>query len=479
MIFTIPLFLWFNIKMFKKTNLPHLFLFFLFLAILPYCYLSFFSQPIAEDFGFASYFQQSNFFELLENSYYKMNGRYIANILMYLNPISFNNYLGYKLVPFLMIVLMMIGSILMMKEIFYFLPKMKKLIMAMMLCLLYFQNMPIISEGLYWYTAAVIYQGGIICSVFYITLFIKLIRNKNKNTLIGKTILTGLLFITCGFNEVLTLLICFSLLIATIIVFLNKNDERKGVLLQFIFSIIFASLMVFSPGNIVREAMYQNNNNIPHSVFFSLLQIIRFSFFWIFSLALISASIIYLSIHQQWKERSGWLKNSFYLNKWISLIMLFTIIFICVFPAYWATGILGQHRTLNVAYFFFLMMWFINLSVWFNAVSWIKKVSLPKKLIKGVSLLFILGILFMGNGYNALEDIFSGTAQEFNTQLNKRHEILLSATKTNPQKIILLSTVKPKTLFIIEISKDPKFWTNQGYNTFFRLDSTEIYIERN
>ncbi|OFY93648.1 MAG: hypothetical protein A3K10_12565 [Bacteroidetes bacterium RIFCSPLOWO2_12_FULL_31_6] len=478
MIFTIALFLWFIKKMFKKINLPHLFLFFLFLAILPYCYLSFFCQPIAEDFGFASYYQQSNFFELLKNSYCKMNGRYIANILMYLNPISFNNYLGYKLVPFLMIVLMVIGNILMVKEVFYFLPKIKQLIMAMMLSLLYFQNMPIISEGLYWYTAAVIYQGGIICSVFYITLFIKLIRNKNKNTLIGKTILTGLLFITCGFNEVLTLLICFSLLIATIIVFLNKNDKRKGVLLQFIFSIIFASLMVFSPGNIVREAMYQNNNNISHSFFFSLLQIIRFSFYWIFSLALISASIIYLSIHQQWKERSLWLKNSFYLNKWVSLLMLFTIIFICVFPAYWATGILGQHRTLNVAYFFFLMMWFINLSVWFNAVSWIKKVNLSKKLINGVSLLFILGILFMGNGYHALIDIFSGSAQEFNTQLNKRHETLLNATKTNPKKIIFPPTVKPKTLFVIEISKDSKFWTNRGYNTFFQLDSIDIYVDK-
>ena len=464
--------------MFKKTNLPHLFLFFLFLAILPYCYLSFFSQPIAEDFGFSSYYQQSNFFELIVNSYYKMNGRYIANILMYLNPISFNNYLGYKLVPFLMIILMMIGNILIIKEVFYFLPKIKQLIMAMMLSLLYFQNMPIISEGLYWYTAAVIYQGGIICSVFYISLFIKLIRNKNKNTLIGKTILTGLLFITCGFNEVLTLLICFSLLIATIIVFLNKNDERKGVLLQFIFSIIFASLMVFSPGNIVREAMYQNNNNIPYSVFFSLLQIIRFSFFWIFSLALIFASIIYLPIHQQWKEQSIWIKNSFYLNRWVSIFILFAIIFICVFPAYWATGILGQHRTLNVAYFFFLMMRFINLSVWFNTLSRIKTINLSKKLINSLAFLFLVGILFMGNGYYALVDIFSGKAQEYKTQLDKRNATLLTAAKTKPQKIILPPiTARPKTLFVIEISKDPKFWTNQGYNTYFRLDSTEINIE--
>ncbi len=479
MIFTIPLFLWFNIKMFKKTNLPHLFLFFLFLAILPYCYLSFFSQPIAEDFGFASYFQQSNFFELIVNSYYKMNGRYIANILMYLNPISFSNYMGYKLVPFLMIILMMIGNILIIKEVFYFLPKIKQLIMAMMLSLLYFQNMPIISEGLYWYTAAVIYQGGIICSLFYIALFIKIIGTRNKNTFIRKIILIVLLFIVCGFNEVLTLLICFLLLITTVIAYVNNKVEKREVFIQFLFSLLFSSILIFSPGNFVREAMYQNNNNISNSIFFTGLQIIRFSFFWIFSLALISASIIYLSIHQQWKERSIWVKNSFYLNRWISIFILFAIIFICVFPAYWATGILGQHRTLNVAYFFFLMMWFINLSVWFNAVSWIKKVSLPKKLIKGVSLLFILGILFMGNGYHALKDIFSGTAQEFNTQLNKRHEILLNATKTIPQKIILSPTVKPKTLFVIEISKDPKFWTNQGYNTFFGLDSTEIYIERN
>ena len=464
--------------MFKNIKSSYFFLFFLFLATLPYCYLSFFAQPIADDFIFANYFQENNFYELLNVSYFKINGRYISNILIYLNPISFSNILGYKLVPFLMIILLMIGNNLLVKKIFYFLSNTSQLIISLMLSLLFLQNMPIISEGLYWYTGAIIYLGGIICAVFYIAFFIKIITDRNKKGLFGKILLSSLLFCVCGFNEVLMLIIVFFLFLATIISYLNQKEETKEIFIQFLFSLLFAGILIFSPGNFSREATYVNNNNFSYSFEYSLLQIVRFTAFWVFSLALISASILYYPIHQKWKEKSLWLSNSFYLKPWVSVTILFSIIFICVFPAYWATGILGQHRTLNVAYFFFLLMWFINLSIWFNYYKKLDKIILSKKIINVLSILFLVGIMFMGNGYNALSDIFYGKAQLFNNQLNKRNEILFNAMKNPPPKIILSPiTAKPKTLFVLEISEDSKFWTNQAYNSFFRLDSTEIYVE--
>ena len=456
-------------------NKTYLFFGLLVLAIFPYCYLSFFAQPIAEDFGFAHYYQKSEFLALLKSSYLKMNGRYIANVLMYLNPLSFNCFLAYQFIPLLLLCLTLLGNLFLINQTFPFLPLIKRRMIAFSFTLLFLYNLPIISEGLYWYTAAVIYQGGIICTLFYMATFIKTIGKKNQP--LEKIILTILLFLLCGFNEVLTLLVVFFLLVITIIAFIYRREERKAILWQFIFSLLFASILIFSPGNIVREGMYQNNNNLFYSLIYSSLQVIRFSFIWIFSLGLIASSILYSLLHEEWKKHSVWVNNSFCLNRWIALGLLLCTIFICVFPAYWATGILGQHRTLNVAYLFFLIMWFINLSVWLNHFKDSVKTELILRHRNKIATLFLLGVLFTGNGYYALIDIFSGDAQEFNAQLNQRHAILKEVKKDRPPAVVLAPlTARPKTLFVTEISIDPKFWTNQGYNTYFGLGDTKIYV---
>ncbi len=465
-------------KRIKKIKISYAFIFFLIVLIIPYCYLSFFTQPNAEDFGLSFKYQQSDFIQLLKTSYLNRNGRYIANILMYLNPISFHNYLGYKLIPLLMITLIVIGNILLVRALFWFLSKSVQIIIALILSLLYLHNMPIISEGLYWYTGAVIYNGGIICSLFYMVVFVKLMRNRNKPNRINSFILTLLLFLSCGFNEVLSLLIPYLLFIITIIYFKSKNEFKKVVLGQLIFSILFSSILIFSPGNVLREAMYSNNNIFTSSFYYSLLQTVRFSSEWLLiSIALIPASILYYPIHQKWKEHSLWVKNSFYLNKWISVLILFSIIFICVFPPYWSTGILGQHRTLNVACFFFIIMWFINLSVWINATKKTNALNFSSKLLYIVGSLLIVSFIISGNGYHAVVDIFSGDAQRYDAQLNERFEKLMNA-KRQKNKTILIPTLKnkSKSLFVLDISKDPKYWTNQSYNLYFRLDSNETFI---
>jgi len=460
----------------RLKNKTYFFFLLLIVAIFPYCYLSFFAQPISDDFCFAHYYQKNSFLELLKKSYLEMNGRYIANILMYLNPISFNYFFAYKLVPLLMISLTLIGSLLLVNQLFYFLSSLNRRIIALVFTLLFLYNLPVISEGLYWYTAAVIYQGGIICTIFYISIFIKLVRRKNNFT--DQIVLTSLLFLVCGFNEVLTLLTVFFLFTITTIAFINKKEERQAIFWQFAFSLLFASILIFSPGNTEREGIYVNNNNLMSSFVFSLLQVIRFTFSWTFSLGLILASIFYPLLHEEWKKHSIWVTHSFYLNRWVSLALLVGITFICVFPVYWATGILGQHRTLNVAYFFFLIMWFINLSIWLNHFKNCVNIKITELYRNKIAILLLLSILFTGNGYYALIDIFSGDAQEFSEQLNQRHKLLKNATKTHTPTVTFTSLrARPKTLFVTEVSTDPKHWTNRGYNTYFKLnpDSTSIY----
>ncbi|MBL4592419.1 MAG: hypothetical protein JKX68_01225 [Flavobacteriales bacterium] len=333
--------------------------------------------------------------------------------------------------------------------------------------------MPIISEGIYWFTGSVIYTLGLIFSLFYTALLINVIRENKKG--IYSLFLVVLLFFVCGFNEVLTLLMVFFLAVASYIFYKKNLLGKKIVGIQFLLSVLFAAAVVLSPGNELRGEVYPDAHNFPYSFLYSIMQVGRFSFLWIGSIPLIAASLIYFQINKKMREENNLFQNSFYLNRWSSFLILFAIIFICVFPPYWATGILGQHRTLNIAYLFFIIMWFINLTVWYNYYQSKLRFGLTTRITKALSVFLLIGFFLTGNGYNSLSDIFSGSAHRYNKQLTERFEKL---KQTNKKQITLSPLTKnPKCLFVADITNNPKDWTTIGYIQYFRLQETDIYIE--
>jgi hypothetical protein len=448
-------------------------LFFLLLAILPYCYLSFFANPSADDFSLSGQAQQNDFFHLMYHNYFFWNGRYISNIFIYLNPIRFGSFIIYKSVPFLMIGLLVLVNFSLVKQILN--EGRNNLIFSLVLTLLYLHNMPIISEGIYWFTGSVIYLLGIIILLFYLSVLIKTVRGDAKWNVF---FLCLLLFLACGFNEVLTLLIVFLLGVVAYVFYKNNLPKKRLIGFQFLFSIAFASIMIFSPGNSFRQEFYENTHNFFHSFLYSFLQTGRFSFTWITSIPLISASFLYFSINKKMTEKAKLFQRSFYLSRWMSVSLLFLIIFICVFPPYWATGVLGQHRTLNVAYLFFLIIWFINLTVWYNYYQKKLAFSLTKNIERILFGFLVVGLLITSNGYGALSDVFSGSAKDYNDQMNSRYK-KLKMSKRERNKTIIFSPIQdpPKCLFVSDITDNEKDWTNQAYNLYFRLDSTKIFLK--
>lgn len=461
-----------------KFNKNHILLFGLILLLLPYCYLCFFSNPSADDFSLAAQAQQNDFFDIILREYKVRNGRYISSPISFLNPIAFNSYLGYKVVPLLLILFIWLGSFFLLSQLLVKKGIHYKVIGALLFVLLFFHNMPIISEGIYWYTGSVIYSLGAICSLLYCAVFIRVVRLSKDGVWLG--FLTFLLLISCGFNEVLTLLIVFLLGMISI-VFYQKNLKCKRIVLyQFLLSIVFASILILAPGNAVRGSSYPDAHQFLHSFGYSILQVVRFAFLWVVSVPLIASSVLYFWINKKLVSENDLFGNSFYLNRGVSLFLLFSIVFICVFPAYWATGILGQHRTLNIAYFFFLMMWFVNLTVWLNYYKRNFTLKLSGRQKTGVLLILVFGLCFTGNGYNALHDIFSGSAKAFDVQHVKRFEKLSESHSDGRRELILDPiTFKPKCLFTYDITNNPRDWKNYGYNLYFKLGDVDVVLEDN
>ena len=91
----------------------------------------------------------------------------------------------------------------------------------------------------------------------------------------------------------------------------------------------------------------------------------------------------------------------------------------------------------------------------------------------------LIGILFTANGFSSLKDVFLGDAKGYNEQLSKRFEVLKNNTQRITTQAIRLEPLmfQPKCLFSSDITDNPKDWTNQAYNLYFRKDSTEIYLK--
>jgi hypothetical protein len=440
--------------------------------------LSFFVQPIADDFVFAHQFQNNNYFELIKQTYFGWSGRYFSNALIYLNPISFDSFTGYKLFPIFLFLFTAFVFQFFIKTIFREFSFRFSAIISLSVFLIYLAITPNIAEQLYWFTGSIIYHVGLLITLLYFSLLCNILRRKSSINYLKVAGISILLFIASGFNEIQSAILLLLLLIITFLYYKNNLRNKRVVIIQLLFISIFVSIMLLSPGNESRLGSYPDRHQFVHSLTYSLAQVVRFSGLWIFSPALVFGTALYLAFYNKIKK-SSFINSLNYMNKWASLILLFLVVFVAVFPPYWATGILGQHRTVNVACFFFIVVWFFNLSIWLNAYGGLEKLASRFKPFQSVlAILFFLSITCFGNGQQTIIDLYSGDANHYNLELEKRHMQLLGLNSSSNDTIYFEPIVdKPKSIFVLDISYDPNYWTNQAYNVYFEVTNPVVLKE--
>ena len=132
-------------------------------------------------------------------------------------------------------------------------------------------------------------------------------------------------------------------------------------------------------------------------------------------------------------------QRSFHLAPFWTSLLLVGVIFICVLPAYWSTGILGQHRTLNVAYILFIPLWFINLMAWADTAMGRRAEQNAQRhlgLRWPFLLVFLVLLWTMRNGGHATTDLVTGRAERFDRQLQQRYDLLEHARSTGEEPIL-------------------------------------------
>ena len=421
----------------------------LILLLIPFVYLLLFTHPIADDLAFGHQAKTTDLFTQLRSTYLNWNGRYSGNFFIQLFPISIDNLLFYRLILFVSFSLFIISFYTFIKSIFI---KTKAVILwsiTLLGVLAYLSIIPTLAEGFYWYTSVIYYQLSLAFILFFSALAINFVK---EHFLIHKTIHLGLtlflLVISIGMNESVALIIpfiCTSFFIGSLIT-RSKNTAFLATLT--IVAISSTAIVVFSPGNETRLASYPNNKDIVISMFMSFLQMGRFLASFIFSL---SGLFYFLFVACFFPLSTTILKQ---LKPHYLFIGFIAILFLSVFPAYYATRILGQHRTLNIAALFYILF----LTIFALKIGHELKERLPRKPQKMI-IYFVLFFFIFGNGRTIALDLISGRAQEYDTQLTKRTNTLKVKKSAKINKL----TANPKSLFVIDVEDDSTHWVNQAY----------------
>lgn len=442
--------------------------------IFPYFYISQYCNPVTDDLTYAFKGKNPDFWNTYFGEYENWNGRYFSNFLVLINPITFDNFILYKFIPILLIVLTFISLYYLIHQLTQNIFNSKfKIQIALILLLIYLHTMPIISEGIYWYTGAITYQTGIISMVFFLGLLVQF-YNENlilKSKLIHGMLIMFLLFITAGCNEV-TMAISILLLLFIGLKSFSSKKNRNSIFIFLLGAILFGCMVYFAPGNENRGDNFEEKHDFFRSLLYSVAQTIRFFTIWLSGGTLLIASLLYYPICKKLSEKISLFKNSFYLSPLMALLISLSFIFISAFLPYWSTGNLGQHRTMNVALFFFILSWFVFLTALYNS-HYLKWQNLHPKIITTLFSILCITLFFTYNGWNVLHDLYSGNAKSYNEQMNVRYEKIKNM---NEDLYLPLIKIPPKTLFVLDLTDDPNHWQNRSYTVFF--EKTEYLIYR-
>lgn len=391
-------------------------------TLLKYLWLAGYAHPVADDFCYAAKARGTALWDWSRSEWLNWNGRYASNLLMARGPLVLStDFLpGYRLVPILLIGFTFLAC-------WWFLRRLtrhrattaQECLGALVFLALYLNLMPDIGEGFYWYTGAMTYQLGSILLLVHLGL---LLGRADVGSWWRLPLNVVLAAVIVGMDEI-HMVLMVALHIGLVLRSVRHGGSRIGANATLLAVVMAgASLMYLAPGNAVRGAMFADTHQFFRSLTMSALQAVRFIGLWVLSPALLALSVLYIPVHRWLKEHVHGMQAWSRISPWIAGALPFVLVMASTFPAYWSTGLLGQHRTINVACLFFIPLWFLNLSLWLERRPLRRWANMrpPSRTLAMTMLLAVLGLELTRNGSSAYVDLFGGRASNYDHVLRDR-----------------------------------------------------------
>lgn len=438
-------------------------------ALFPFVIICFYALPFADDFCFGwTASEKIAFVQKFLNQYLYWNGRYTADVLVNFHPLVTGKNLVYQLSILVSLIITPVTFCYLLDYVVLnhqsSIINYQSAIASLLITLFYLNYQPNITEGIYWFIGISNYHLGNLCLLLHFIFLLKAVSANGKSKIVCQVFICLLLVASIGFNEIGALLI--PLFYFSILVLKQKTENRKFYTGLFLIAIISSAFVFFSPGNFVRVNVFPERYNLLHSFLYSSAQTLRFLTNWIFNLPFILLSLAFAANADKVK-----LKLPIFDFR-VLAIALFFVVFSGSFIPYFATGILGQHRTINYVFFYFILIWILLLVsvsqkyMLYEKLNWLKQ---ENRIFATVAMSVLL-IMFSGNSLKILQDYKADNFRKYETAFYERQKTILQ----NPAAMIAPLKIVPDVFTITDTESDTAFWVDKCMKKYYTEPGKEL-----
>ena len=460
------------------------------ITILPLFVISLYNHPSADDFAYAVethmvWKSTRNIFLVIKEavmtsiSYWnRWQGLYTSAFLLALEPGIFGEQY-YRITGFLTIGTILIGNLIF---CLYVLnkrlgaAKLTATAFGMVITFLMLHWMPSTVEGLYWYNGAMNYTFcyGILLVLFCIVL--SLCQEQSKSGLILKCI-SGIILACAlsGGNHVTAFagLLAVAGILGFCLILKKKNYAlRVGIVL--LFETAGFLLNILSPGTKVRSNAFEESQGVFWTIWNSVRYLLDRMDGWV-GLALIVCMILMLPFIFQCVRRIR--KDKKFDFRYPLLVFIASVGFLAAMccPSYYAMGAIGAGRLVNVIYFAFVLLAFLNT---FYVCGWLDEKfdfgefqwKMPWTLtVLVLSFGMIVGCYGNAAGYIAWNSVSSGEALAYSLEADARYNLYINSEGQDVE--VEAFSFYPQLLYYEDITEDAEDWRNQQVREYFELNS--------
>ena len=452
-------------------------------ALSRYVALSALVHPFADDFSYAAVGMRTDLLPRLLDEYRHWNGRWFSNILVLRSPLVLGIDPGlalYRGVPLVLLGLTYGGLWALVAACGTALRRGDQALLAGGLLLLYLHLMPDLSEGLYWYTGAVSY---LLPGALSLLVAAAWIRSARRHWRLGwaATAAVGLLAVVASGCSELHMMVMAAGHAALLGLAWRRQRAVPLPLAAVLLAVLAAAfLMAAAPGNAVRGANFPLRHDALRTVGWAAVQSMRFAFTWLSSPALLAASFIYLAGGETFHARIAGAFGPIGMKPWRLAAILGLTLFAAMALPYWATGLLGQHRTVNAVLLVLLPGWFLLLSA--VRVSLVEQgrwrwAPWPSRMKPLAFAVLLASVLFTGSGGRVTGDLLSGRMARFDAALVDRYARIIGAQKAGARSMTLPALAdQPRSLRYLDAGSDAEGWINRSLTGWLGAGSLRIIV---
>lgn len=440
------------------------------LALTRHLAVAFFVHPFADDFSYAVAGMRSDLGQRLVQEYTSWNGRYFSNILLLRGPMTLGVEHGswlYRSVAIGLIFFTWFAAYRFVRVLLPLAGRERSATMSLLFLLCFFYVMPNPSEGFYWYTGAMTYQLPNALSLFLMANWVRYLRAPGvARSWKWYAAQVLLVMVIAGCNEVHMAFLVLAHGGLLIHGRLRTRSFSGPVAVLFVLSVLCAIVVAAAPGNATRGAHFAQRHDIVLTVGHSVAQTARFG-----ALVLIALPVLMLTIHvpsiRSEAAALGMIRPfSEPLNKWLALALPFLFLLVAMVVTYWPTGVLGQHRTVNMGLFYFLITWFFATMVWDQQVLQPRNIGAEGGMVHWSWSLVFVGAMFLFHrgGLGLTWELCDGTYTRYDRGMMARYVAIRASP---PGELVLPAIEWPTSLQVLPLDTSPEHWMNRSLADFF------------